>query len=846
MASPPLNFPDTSAVQTRLPNGLDIIIKEDHSAEVVSVQAWCSAGSIHEDEWSGAGLSHILEHMLFKGTKKRQGPEISTQVQDVGGYINAYTSFDRTVYWIDAPSSGTELCLDVLLDVTTEATLPEDEYEKEQEVIRREFAMGFDDPGRMSSQLLFATAFQHHPYRHPVIGHLDVFNTLTRADVLAYYKRHYVPNNMLFVVVGAVDSAKVTEQIARYFDDYPRQPYTPVVIPEEPAQLGRREAHVEFETQLTKMHLAWHIPGVSHPDMPALDVLASILGQGRSSRFYRTIREERELAHSIGAYAYTPAHGGLFSASATVEPDKRTAVEAAIHEVIGDLASGGVREDELEKAKKSCLVDMLGELTSMRGQANDLATNWMLSRNLDFTRDYLTDIHAVTGDQVCDVVCRYLLDSNLSSVSLNPKGFLQVAASEENEDCSAETRRFQLDNGLTVLLQEDHRVPLVSLRVSFLAGLLGEDEKTSGLAQLASRCLLKGTSTRSAAEIADAIENSGGTLAASAGNNTFTVAAGCLEQDLVMALDLMSDVLLRPTFPKGEIEREKVAQLASIRSESDHLVTVAVRRLRSELFGDHPYANARVGSEDSVAQLSHLEAEDFQNRYIAADNGVLAVFGAVDSEKTEKLIRDVFEAMPVGERAFAEVLPPPALAKSKVIDLSTDKQQAVLVTGFPGAALDSPDRLALELIEEACSDMSSRLFMRIREEMGLAYYVSASQMFGLAPGVFYFYVGTDPDKLDDVQSALADEVAKLAEGGLEPQEYARAKKTLLGKAAMGAQGAGARAAVQSLDELYGFGYDYSKSLEERVEAISLEDVNRVLRKFFHEKPAITLRVSPNL
>jgi zinc protease len=142
--------------------------------------------------------------------------------------------------------------------------------------------------------------------------------------------------------------------------------------------------------------------------------------------------------------------------------------------------------------------------------------------------------------------------------------------------------------------------------------------------------------------------------------------------------------------------------------------------------------------------------------------------------------------------------------------------------------------------------MSSRLFMRIREEMGLAYYVSASQMFGLAPGVFYFYVGTDPDKLDDVQSALADEVAKLAEGGLEPQEYARAKKTLLGKAAMGAQGAGARAAVQSLDELYGFGYDYSKSLEERVEAISLEDVNRVLRKFFHEKPAFTLRVSPNL
>ncbi len=420
-------YPDTTAKHWQLPNGLDIIIKEDHSAEVASLQAWCGVGSIHEDAWLGAGLSHILEHMLFKGTSKRQGPEIATQVQDVGGYINAYTSFDRTVYWIDSPTEGVPVCLDVLMDVVTDATLPEDEYDKEQEVIRREFAMGFDDPGRMSQQLLFANAFQQHPYKHPVIGHLDVFNQLTREDVLAYYHKHYVPNNMLMVITGDVVSEDIRNRIEAHFKEIPRRPYAPIWIPEEPAQLGRRETHVEFETELTRMHLAWHIPNIAHPDMPALDVLACILGQGRSSRLFRVIREERQLAHAIHAYAYTPAHGGLFAVGATVDPDKRLAVGDAVHEIIAAIQEEGISAEELDKARKGRLVDMLGGLTTMRGQADDIATNWMLTRNLDFTRDYLTAIHSVTADDVQAVAKRYLFEARLTMTSLNPRGSLAAA-----------------------------------------------------------------------------------------------------------------------------------------------------------------------------------------------------------------------------------------------------------------------------------------------------------------------------------------------------------------------------------------------------------------------------------
>ncbi|MGA0848437.1 MAG: M16 family metallopeptidase, partial [Chthoniobacterales bacterium] len=196
--------------QTRvLPNGFTVLVEPDHSAPVASVQVWVQSGSIHEGSWLGAGLSHLLEHMIFKGTEKRGPNEIARAVQEAGGYVNAYTSFDRTVYWIDVPADGAATAMELLADATLHSTLPAEEFAKEQEVIRREFAMGFDDPNRMSTELMLSTAFTASPYRHPIIGHLEVFNRLTREDLLAYYRARYTPENMFLVVTGDVDPARV-------------------------------------------------------------------------------------------------------------------------------------------------------------------------------------------------------------------------------------------------------------------------------------------------------------------------------------------------------------------------------------------------------------------------------------------------------------------------------------------------------------------------------------------------------------------------------------------------------------------------------------------------------------
>src|SRR6267143_920005 len=269
-------FPPSTAQKWILPNGLTIVVQEDHSAPVASVQAWCATGSIYEDQHLGAGLSHILEHMLFKGTKTRGKNEIAQEIQDVGGYINAYTSFDRTVFWIDVPKDGALTALDILADAMMNSTLPPQEYAKEQEVIRREFAMGMDDPDRTITQALFATAFQQHPYRFPVIGLIDIYNRLGQKQVMQYYKRRYVPNNLTFIIVGHVDAAKVRQDLERLFHHYPAQSLQPIYIPPEPPQLGRRELHNEFATELAHLAMAWHVPEIAHPDVPALDVLAVI------------------------------------------------------------------------------------------------------------------------------------------------------------------------------------------------------------------------------------------------------------------------------------------------------------------------------------------------------------------------------------------------------------------------------------------------------------------------------------------------------------------------------------------------------------------------------------------
>ncbi len=840
-----VQFPPSSAQVRTLGNGLGIIVQEDHSSPVASVQVWVETGSIHEERYSGAGISHMLEHMLFKGTETRTCSEFAQRIQDTGGYINAYTSFDRTVYWIDIPSKGVGTALELLSDAVLNSTLPEAEFVKEQEVIRREYAMGYDDPDRMASIALFANAYREHPYRYPIIGHLDVFNTLRRDDVMAYYRARYVPNNMFFVVVGDVDAEQTYAQIEKLFAQSPRTALTPVFIPEEPLQLGRREVHREFPTELTRLHLAWHVPDASHPDVPVLDVLAMALGSGRSARLYRRLREEMGIVHSVDAWCYSPGQSGLWGIDAILDPDKREQAQAEILRLLAELRSGGITGAELEKARRQSLSHQLQAVTTMRGKASDLGSNWLIARNLDFSRDYLAAIQRVTVEDVGRVIDRWLVDRNLTVVSLNPEGSLKRAEAQAVAVGGGEIQKFELANGLRLLVREDARLPLVSMSAVFKAGLLAETPADNGISRLFSKVLLKGTQRRTAEQLADEIEAAGGSISSEAGNNSLSVFVRIMEPDFGLGLDILSDVLCHSTLPEKAIAREKEVQLAGIKAEEEEVTSVARNLMRAQLFSDHPYGLRDLGTPESVAALNQGDLQAFRDRYLVGHNGVIAIFGNVKAAEVRRQVEQASAAMPAGEPAFQRLPEPLAPAQEIRVEEFKNKAQAVLMVAYLGSDLFDPDRAVLELIDEASSDLGSRFFVRIREEMGLAYFVGSSNRCGLVRGPFVFYLGTDPVKLAAVQAELLSEIGELAAHGLSAVELTRAREKLVGQQDIRNQSNDAFAYATALDELYGLGFNHYQELRKQVEAVTVEDVKRVANKYFLSQPPVIAVVRPS-
>ncbi|HTB84532.1 MAG TPA: pitrilysin family protein, partial [Candidatus Sulfotelmatobacter sp.] len=357
---------------TTLDNGLTIIVREDHCAPVVSAQAWCGAGSIHEGRWLGAGLSHVLEHMLFKGTTTRPGSRIDQEVQEAGGYMNAYTSFDRTVYHIDVPNTGAVKAIDILCDIMQHATLPGDELAKEMDVIRREMDMCQDDPGRRASRRLFETSYTRSPYRFTIIGYPDIFNELKPEDIRNYYQEKYAPNNVFYVVAGDVKNSEVVEQIKAAYAKTKSRAISSVVLPLEPRQTAERTIIEGGAVELGHMHFAWHIPELRHADVPTLDVLAVLLGSGRSSRLHQQVREKQGIVHHIDAWTYSPGLPGLFGVSAVIDGDKFTAARDAILAEIERVKSLSVSSDELQKAMKQFISATLAARKTMEGQAQNL------------------------------------------------------------------------------------------------------------------------------------------------------------------------------------------------------------------------------------------------------------------------------------------------------------------------------------------------------------------------------------------------------------------------------------------------------------------------------------------
>lgn len=826
-----------------LPNGLTVICKPDDSAPVSAVQLWVKTGSIHEGENLGSGLSHFLEHMLFKGTGKRSAREITALIQANGGTINAYTTFDRTVYHVDVPNESTSVALDVLADAVFGSLLPEAEVEKERGVILREIDMYLDDPLSRLSQTLFETAFREHPSRLPVIGYRDLFESVSRDELLRYYRSRYAPNNAVLVVVGDLSLEQCHEEVNRYFGGLRRRKIPPVFIPPEPEQLGYREAANFADVQVSHAGLGFKIPGLSHPDSPAIKILASILGHGSSSILWRKLRDELKLVHDIDASAWNPGSTGLFFVSFTTDAEKREEATKAVWQELERLIRDGVAESLIAKTVRQALMAEVQVRRTMQGQASRLGAAEVVVGDLDYPRVYLEQLAAVTPEDVQRVARQWLRREHLTSVSLNPESSRGTkVAGTRGIAARAGFREFTQKNGAVLLLQPDRHLPSVHIRAILRGGPLYETARARGATSLLATLLTKDTAARTREQVAEAIESAGGSFSSFSGNNTLGLSLEVLPDDLELGLDLLEEALLRPALRPDTFEREREAEIAGLKEDWDEIVERGKKLFRERFFGKHPLAIEPAGTMESLGAMRIEDVQGIYESTVAAENIVLSAVGDFDEKTLARGLAKIADQLPAG--TFSPKSAPfdgPAAGEYRE---KMDRNQAVVFEGYPDVGLTDPRFPVAEVADELFSGMSSRLFERVREELGLAYFVSSTRIIGVDTGLFYFYAGTHPAAVEAVRKEIAAEVIRVREGGVSEEELLRCQRRLKARKRMGLQSFGARAMEAGINRLHGLPVNDFKGYDARVDAVRVKHLQAFANEFFRPEKKVTLVIGP--
>ncbi len=841
MIAPLLNEPVERFI---LPNGLTVLLKPDQSSPACSVQVWVKTGSVHEGRLLGSGISHFVEHMLFKGTPTRRGKEISREVHEAGGYINAYTTFDRTVYYIDIPANNVDVALDVLSDAVFASTFPEEEVDKEREVINREIAMGEDDPDSKLSHSLFETAFNQHAYRYPIIGYKAVFNRIAREDLVGYYRERYVPNNAVLVVAGDFDTARMREAAEKWFGRFERRALAPVYLPEEPTQLAERRQDLYEDVQIPRIAMGFQVPGLTHKDTPVLDALSLALGSGDSSLLYQRLREQTQLVHNIDVSNWTPGSVGLFYVALVCDADKRDDALEELRRYLDGLQESDFTQEIVAKVGRQLLVNEVNSRKTASGQASRLGSAEVVVGDIGYTKNYLERISQVTAADMFRVLKTWLRWDRLTTVTLNPKDQCPTLAADAERNAAAlDFGETTLGNGARILLRENGRLPNLHFRVVLQAGSLFEPAGKQGLTSLLATMMTKDTASRSALEVAAAIEGVGGSFYEFSGNNSMGFAVEVLPSDVDLALDLIEQALLYPKFDDEVFQMEKESHLASIRESLDDIVTVGRRSLRRRFFGEHPFAIGGSGDLETAASVELGDLQAFWKRLVVGGNVTVAVSGQFQSAEMESKLGALLDKVSAGtveSRPVERSLPTNPGAQRETMD----RQQAIVFHGYPSPGLKDEDYYVTEVADELFSGMSSVLFDRVREQRSLAYFVRSSRIVGLNTSMFYFYAGTAPERSAEVVAELERETQRVMDGGVLPVELERCKKRLKAAKRMSMQTNSSCASQAAMNAAYGLPANEWKLYDQRIDAVSLENLQAFARRCFAPEKRVELVIGP--
>ncbi len=832
----------SQAQMYKLDNGQTVVVQEVKNNPIVTIDTWIKTGSIDEED-SNNGVAHFLEHLFFKGTKTHEPGEFDKILETKGAITNAATSKDFTHYYITIPSKDFDLAMDLHGDMILHPLIPRKEMEKERKVVLEEISKDLNSPTKIMQDNLNSMLYTTHPYKRKVIGRSDVIETITRDQVLSFYNKNYSPSNMVTVIIGDVDANHAIEKTKEAFNaEYKKQTKT---IYTKEAPLTKQQKKVEYlDTESGYMVIGFRGTPIDDKDSYALDVLATILGDGRSSVLNQVLKEKKRIAFSVDAGNSTFRDDGIFYISANYEPTKCKIVQDTIFNEIEKIQKNGVTDDQLKLAKNIIERSTYYSRESITNIATEIGYTMALTNDIKFYDTYLDNIKNVSKEDVKKVAEKYL-GINRSAVSIVlPKSAKEVPVASLTQQApataelvseNAQTQKYKLSDGATMLYTTNNVNDIIAISIYAKGGQLAEQK--AGTANLTATAMMRGTKNYTSLELSQVLEDNGIKIQPSASADAFVINVLTTKDEYDKTLELLNEVVNNATFEDYEIDKVKTEKLNTIKRNKDVPLQRAIEEYRDLIYQNSPYSISSKILEKNIPNITKEDIINYYNSIFAPKNLVISINGNIDKNKTIQDLNNIFKPKENTKNFdFAQYnskIPTVTTPRQTIQKVPTTETAWILLGWQTNGVLNEKDYATLQVIDSLLgSGMSSRLFKDLREQEGLAYQLGSGYSPNVLRGSFLLYIGTNPQTLDKAKSGLFAEITRLKTEYVGDKELQDAKEKLLGNYVIGLETNLDKASNIGWYEASTRGYEFKDKYEKLINSVTDSDIIEIANKYF--------------
>lgn len=854
----------------QLPNGMNVILAQSKKSPVISAQVWVENGSA--DEIKGEeGLSHFIEHLLFKGTEKYGVGEIASKVEGAGGQINAYTSFDQTVYYMTLSKEYLEDSLDMLSQMIGHPKFDKEEIDNEREVVIEEIKRGMDNPGRVASRSMFESVFKSHPYKRPVIGYDRIIKKVSVKKIKEFYAKRYSTKNMFLLLAGDFEKPEAKKLIKEYFGSIEATKLEKRKREKEPKQEKPRFKVQNTDFSNTYCYISWPAIKASSKDVAAVDLLGMVLGYGESSILSSELRNNLGVVNSVSCGAYTPKDKGLFPIYAVLQPEKLEEYFYALLKILNEHLSDSISNREIHKAITALESHEYYAMETVDGLANKFGYYEMLLKDPKYFKQYMKDIRSLGPEDLLKVFKKYLKPEcmNISICSNREPKELKALAKKFHKEYTEfyknlrkikvekrkpmkrtpgikaggkeqEAKKIKISEGVELISLPNFETATISLQLASQGGLRYESANNNGSFNMIADCLLSGSQSLTEKELAQELESKAIYLSGFSGRNSYGIKMSCLSNGFVDGLEHFCNQWFRPKLEESAIIREKQMSLDYLNTKSDRPSQIAYYGLLEELYKDHSYSLDPLGTEKSLDNIDRESCLSLHNEFLSKSKIIISAVGAFDESLLVKILKKEFSNIKRNFQGDWLEKAPKILEGNKVTRKKLPKEQSHIFLAYRGLKLKDDEKYTLKVMESILSGQGGRLFVELRDKESLAYTVAPIRLEGIETGYFGSYIGCSPEKEEKATEMMLNEFQKLQSHAVSDKELESAKQNLIGKFDIQTQKNSSVAGKMLFDELYELGYLEKNNNTQKLKAVTKEGIQQLAKKIFSQNYVISV------